>query len=323
MIPAAEFPRIREKRKEWNVSDTEKRTLDSSQWTLIFVIVAVAAGSVMYRLIVMNKLEQTSALFIGIPAALAIWLALTPKADSAKGGIVKGLTLALLLSGVLLGEGFICIVMASPVFYLVGICVGALVDWNREKSKTTTLSCLFLLLLPMSLEGITPGVSFNREETVQVSQVVAASASDVERALSRGPRTDLPLPLYLRMGFPRPTQAAGSGLEVGATRTIHFAGGEGHPGDLVLRVAESRPGYVRFEAVSDKSKIAHWLDWQSSETEWTPVDVQHTRVSWTLHFERRLDPAWYFGPWERYGTVLAARYLIGANATPTSDERGR
>jgi hypothetical protein len=96
------------------------------------------------------------------------------------------------------------------------------------------------------------------------------------------------------MGFPRLTQAMGAGLEVGAMRTIHFAGGEGHPGDLVLRVQESRPGYVRFEALSDKSKVAHWLDWQSSETEWTPVDSQYTRVTWTLHFERRLDPAWYF-----------------------------
>ena len=304
------------------MDSTEKRlSLNRSQWSLIFLILAVSAGSVMYRLIVRGRLEQTAVLFVGIPAVLAVLLAMMPKTKTVKGGIMKGLTLALLLSGPLLGEGFICILMASPVFYLVGLLVGAIVDWNRGKRRTT-LSCLLLVLLPMSIEGSSPRLSFNREETVEASQVVNASERDVQVALSHSPRTDIPLPGYLRMGFPRPTEARGDGLQVGATRTIHFAGGEGHPGDLLLCVSESHPGYVRFEAVSDRSKVAHWLEWKSSEVRWISLDGQHTRVSWTLHFERRLDPAWYFRPWERYATRLAAEYLIRANATPAPEKQG-
>jgi hypothetical protein len=293
------------------MDDLKKPSLTPSQWGLLFVIMAVTIGSVLYRVIVIGKLEQTSALFIGIPAILAIILAATPKAKSAKGGIVKGLTVALLLSGPLLGEGFICIVMASPIFYIVGIGVGAIVDSNRERGNSTVRSCVLLLLVPMSLEGVSPALSFNRDETVQISKIVSASAPDGG------------LPLYLRLRFPRPMQASGTGLDVGATRTIHFAGGEGHPGDLVMRVSEGRPGYVRFEAVSDHSKVAHWLDWRSAEINWTPIDAQHTRVTWTLHFDRRLDPAWYFGPWERYAVRLAAGYLIENNATPAAGETGR
>jgi hypothetical protein len=299
----------------------QKASITRSQWSLIFLILAVSAGSVMYRLIVRGRLEQTAALFVGIPAVLAIILAMMPKAKTVKGGIMKGLTLALLLSGPLLGEGFICVLMASPIFYLVGLAVGAVVDWNRKK-RQTTLSCLLLILVPMSIEGTAPKLSFNREETVQASQVVNATEEQVQLALSHSPRTDTPLPAYLRMGFPRPIQARGEGLQVGASRTIHFAGGEGHPGDLLLKVKESRPGYVRFEAVSDNSKIAHWLDWKSSEVNWKALDAQHTRVNWTLHFERRLDPAWYFRPWERYATHLAAEYLIRANAIPAQPTRG-
>jgi len=74
--------------------------------------------------------------------------------------------------------------------------------------------------------------------------------------------------------------------------------------------------------VSDSSKVAHWLDWKSSEVDWTAVDAEHTRVNWTLHFERRLDPAWYFRPWERYATHLAAEYLIRVNATPAPQKLG-
>jgi len=298
----------------------KKRTLSRSQWSAIFLILAVSGGSVTYRLIVRGRLEQTAVLFVGIPAVLAILLAMTPKAKTAKGGILKGLTLFLLLSGPLLGEGFICILTASPLFYLVGLLVGIVVDWKREK-RQTSLSCLFLILLPLSIEGSSPRLSFNRAETVQASQVVSGSAQDVRLALSHSPQTGTPVPLFGKMGFPLPTEAWGDGLEVGATRTIHFAGGEGKPGDLLLKVSESRTGYVRFEAVSDRSKLAHWLDWNSSEVEWTALNAQHTRVNWTLHYERRLDPAWYFRPWERYATRLAAEYLIRANATPTAQKR--
>lgn len=301
------------------MNDSDKRSLSRAQWAYIFLVLAVTAGSILYRVIVAAKLEQTSLLFIGIPAAMAIALALTPKAETVTGGIMKGITLALLLSGPLLGEGFVCIIMASPIFYLVGAVVATVIQLARK--KRTTVTYLALVLLPMSIEGSSPRLSFDRNETVAASQVVAAPAAEVERALRRSPRTDLPLPAYLRMGFPRPTAAWGEALEVGATRTIHFAGGEGHPGDLILRVEERKPGYVRLAAVSDHSKIAHWLDWKSAEIEWTPVDAQHTHVTWTLHFTRRLDPAWYFRPWERYAVRLAAQYLIEANATPGPAER--
>jgi hypothetical protein len=114
-----------------------KRSVTRSQWTLIFLILAVGVGSVMYHLIVLGRLEQTAALFVGIPTVLAILLAMTPKAKTVTGGIMKGLTLALLLSGPLLGEGFICIVMASPIFFIVGILVAVIVDWIREERHAT------------------------------------------------------------------------------------------------------------------------------------------------------------------------------------------
>jgi hypothetical protein len=293
----------------------------SRRWSLVFLVLAVTAGGVAYRIILHQRLEQTSLLFIGLPALLAIILALTPDAKSTTGGIMKGITFALLLSGPLLGEGFICILMAAPIFLLLGLVVGLVNDHARRK-KGVTLGCLVLIFLPMSLEGTSARLSFNRAETVAATQVVNASAREVEEALGESPHIGTTLPLYLRMRFPRPTEASGSGLEVGATRTIHFAGGEGHPGDLVLRVRERRPGYVRFQVVSDQSKVAHWLDWKSSEIEWSALDGQHTRVTWTIHFERRLDPAWYFGPWERYATGLAAEYLIEANAIPAGARRG-
>lgn len=302
------------------MNDTRGRLATNEQWSIVVLAVAVTVAGILYRLVKFGRLEQTSLLFIGIPAVLAVVVALSPKAKTTSGAILRGITIALLLSGPLLGEGFICIVMSSPLFYVVGLFVGGILEWSRKKHNAT-LSCVLLILAPMSLEGVSPQLSFNRDETVQASQIVNASVDEVARALDRSPRTDLPLPPYLRMGFPRPVLASGTGLEPGATRTIHFAGGEGKPGDLILRVEKSQPGFVHFAVVADHSKIAHWLDWNSSDVTWTALDPQHTQVTWTIHFQRRLDPAWYFRPWERYAVRLAANYLIRANAIPSASER--
>jgi hypothetical protein len=191
------------------------------------------------------------------------------------------------------------------------------VDWCRKRKKPVILPCLVLLgLSPMSLEGTHPRLSLDREESVTVTRIVAAPADEVEAALAQSPGIELPLPLFGRLGFPRPVEARGAGLEPGARRTIHFAGGEGHPGDLVMQVVESRTGHARFQAVSDQSKIAHWMDWKSADVDWIATDTTHTQVTWTLRIHRSLDPAWYFRPWERYAVGLAADYLIRANATP-------
>jgi hypothetical protein len=85
-----------------------------------------------------------------------------------------------------------------------------------------------------------------------------------------------------------------------------------------MRITESRPGYVCFNAIHDGSKLAHWIAWDSSEVEWTPVDATHTAVTWRIQFDRQLDPAWYFVPLERAAVHEAAAYLIDANATPAS-----
>jgi hypothetical protein len=68
--------------------------------------------------------------------------------------------------------------------------------------------------------------------------------------------------------------------------------------------------------VSDSSKLTQWLLWQNSEVTWNAVDATHTAVTWKVSFERQLDPAWYFIPWERLAVREVAGYMIEANATP-------
>lgn len=298
----------------------EKRTpVTPAQWTVIALAVAFLAGAMLYRYLFRHDLWQSSAMFLGVPTVLAILLALTPQSKTVTGGILKGITLALLLVAPMVGEGYLCILFASPLFYLVGAVVGATVDHVRRK-RGVTLSCVALVLLPMCLEGVVPGWSWNRKETVEATRMMPVRAGAVETALGESPRNLPDLPGFLGIGFPRALEERGEGLQIGAERVIHFAGAEGDPpGDLRMRVAERGPGYVRFETVSDGSKLTQWIWWRESEVTWQAVDAEHTRVTWRIGFERRLDPAWYFGAWERVAVRDAAQYLIEANATPAGE----
>jgi len=289
-----------------------------AQWALVGIIVSLALGMAAYRLLKARQIDETAALFIGLPTLLAVALALTPRAKSATGMIMKGLTIALLLSGPVLQEGFICILMASPLFYLVGALVGWAFDSARARraSQERPLHSLVVLpLLLMSVEGLSPALSLPRDLSVGSTKIVAAAPAAVEAHLAARPRFAATLPPFLRLGFPRPIGADGSGLEVGDSRTVYFSR-PAAPKRLVFVVAERAPGYVRFRAVSDDTKIGTWLTWRDAEVRWTPRADGGTDVEWTLHFSRRLSPGWYFGPLESFGAAAAADYLIDSLATP-------
>lgn len=278
----------------------------------LWLCLAAGIASVLYRVLVLGQKEQTALMFIGLPTALAMLITVLPRSTSATGMIMKGITLFLLLLGILLIEGFICILMAAPFFYGVGFIIGIFADKarvKREFQKRMRVVVLPVLAL-MSLEGITGLLSFPRDEVVTVSQEVSLTPAAARERLARGPEFVLSeLPPFLKLGFPAPQHIAGGGLEIGDKWLIHFAGGEGKPGDLSAEVIESGPSSIRVARLSDTSHIAHWLDWK--EAEWAIVPSgMGSRVTLTMRYRRLLDPAWYFKPIERYGVKKAGEYFL-------------
>jgi hypothetical protein len=288
------------------------------------VAVALGVGSLAYRLLHASNLDQTAAFFIGIPSLMAFaaaFIALRMRTSGVISITLKAISIGLLVSAPLLGEGFICVLLAAPLFYAVGLLVAVSITVVRRAGKSRHSSTLALLALPLvfSLEGAVPGLGLPRQATSVAERVFVAAPEMVEAALSRSPQFDAPLPGVLGIGFPRPAAASGKGLEVGDRRVVTFVTPRGgRQRDLVMEVANRGPGWVRFRPVSDATKIAEWLNWQSAEVSWTALGDGRTRVRWALTYERRLDPAWYFGPWESLITTLAADYLIQSAATPAS-----
>jgi len=305
----------------------EPRDGHRARVTAAVIIGAVAAASIAFRILVMHNLEQTAALFVGIPTLLAIVVVFAVRPESAVGVACKAVTVGLLVSLLFLGEGLLCVAMSAPLFYAVAVVIGGTMDAirnRRQGSSPRLYSCAILLAIaPMSLEGVTSLTTLNRDEAVAASKIVRASAADLERALFAAPRFDRQRPFFLRAGFPA---AVASRVERHGNEqrwVIQVRGGETRvngmeprTGDLVLMLEDTRPGLVRWRVLSDSSHTTHFLDWRESIVQWEPIDARTTRVSWTLTYRRGLDPAWYFGPMERYAARLAAGYLIDVVATP-------
>ncbi len=272
-----------------------------------------------------QQLQQTSALFVGLPAIIAVVVVLTVSPRTAIGVATKAVTVGLLVSLLFLGEGILCVLMSAPLFYFVAIAIAAVMQGSRDRVATLRSCVVLLVIAPLSLEGVTGATTIGRDETVTVTRIVHASPEAIGEALFAPPRFDRALPFYLRAGFPRALSTRierGSGS--GATRWIvelrggemRLDGMEARTGDLVLELADSRPGLVRWRAASDTSHMTHFLEWQEASVRWERIGPDVSAVTWTLRYRRGLDPAWYFGPWERYAVQLAAGYLIDAVATP-------
>jgi hypothetical protein len=307
---------------------TRNRTRSSATRTLIASVVALVCASVAYRIATERNLQHGSLVFVGIPALLALALtAVHPK--TSVGTINKTIAIALCLSGIVFGEGFICILLASPIFFLVGTGVGHMLGNTRKPVEgegeippaSSRWKHGIILLAPFYLEGVVPGYVVPRDEVVSVTRIVAANADAVRASLASPMKFDRPLPPFFRLGFPTPGATAGAGLAVGDHRSVQFQHGGHHPGTLVLEVTASGANAVRFAAVSDNSYITHWLAWRSAEVRFQEVAPGETRVTCTLRYSRRLDPAFYFKPLERYGVSLAAGYLAETLATPRTPDR--
>jgi hypothetical protein len=285
----------------------------------IVITLAIVAGA--YRILVLNKVQHTSLVFVGLPALAAFTLLYT-RPQTAIGTINKVIAILLCLSGILFGEGLVCILFAAPIFFLVGTIIGYVINRATGKrppddpSSAKWRGVVMLVVVPLSAEGVVPALAFNREEEVTVTRIVDGEPNAIMTALALTPRFDRDLPAFFRLGFPTPMHTDGAGLEVGDRRSVMFAHGQHHNGALVLRVASADSQSVVFNAMSDSSYITHWLDWESAAVRWALVSPGHTRVTWTLRYRRRLDPAWYFAPIERYGVRLAAGYLIETLAAP-------
>jgi len=244
---------------------------------LFFIVLALGVAGIGYALLRRNDLNDSAALYLGVPLILALTLSLMPKSKSALGATMKGMTIALLLSAFVFQEGYSLegTTDLTTVPRDNEVTVSKIVDAPADVIRAQ-------LSMPPRLDGDKPVFLKIFPYPTAVSGQ-AAKIGDEER---------ITFVAYKHIWWTRVQ------------------------GDLVLTVSALSADGIKFVATSDDSYLSHYLDWQSSAVTLQPIDATHTKVTWALAYRRILDPSWYFGPMQRYAVQLTAEQLIDHVATP-------
>ena len=284
--------------------EEEEQKQKKSKTKLYMIVGILAASSIIFRLISMGGYGHTSILFVGLPALitlLVIRYSGTPK--TAQGTVFKIITLFLLMSSVVLGEGTICIIMAAPIFY----GVGALVVLIRNQSKDKTYS---LIVIPAILVLLQP-FGINTQPEVQIVEVSKIYNHQISmNDFNKKPNLYLDYPLFFKLGFPKPLGVDGCGIDVGDVRDIDFKSTTKGIGTLSLEISESDDEHILFNIKKDDTHISHWLTWKRIEVNMVRMSGNQTKVTWKSEYICDLGPQWYFEPMERYAVELMNMYLM-------------
>ena len=285
----------------------------------LFLIIALSAFIGFYTSVLRSHgLNESALLYIGMPTILAFLMAMTSPSKSAVGGTLKAITLIILISGPLLKEGFICMLMAAPIFYIVGVLAAWPFDYYRKRKAANKLNVMIIptLLIIMSFEGTSPKLSFERHNIIERSLEIPASVAEIKQRLAQSRSLKKTDSWFLKL-FPRPIWVESNGVAVGHTQTVDiryfkWIFWNEQRGETVFEVIENKPLSIHYKLKKDASYLHHYLTWKETMIEFEPLSTQRTKVTWRIHFSRKLDPVWYVQPMQRYAVGQVAEILMAS-----------
>ncbi len=283
---------------------------ENSKKKLYIITGVLVIASIAYRIIADFRFEQTSLLFIGLPALITlIFIAYSKTPKSLYGVVFKVITIFLLMSSILLGEGVVCVLFAAPIFYGVAALIVYLMQKFNKKDDTIIRS---MIILPTLLILANPS-DMLQEPQVQtvVTSMTIAHTSTLE-AFNNSPDFLANYPLYFNMGFPKPFHIEGNGINIGDRRDIQFESTTKGIGTLSLEVIEKNDSIIIFKPIHDNTHIDHWLTWDEMKVEIVNIDNSHSKVIWTSKYQCDLGPSWYFEPLEDITIGIMNKHLINA-----------
>lgn len=193
------------------------------------------------------------------------------------------------------GEGWICLIIASPLLYS-GVLAGALLGrlWFRRGSgwlRVSVFPALAVMMTgEMALRGPHAGV-------VTDTLVIQAPPDRVWPHVLAFPEIPEPPGYWLfRLGLPYPVSTTSGGETVGASRECRFSGGAVF-GETVARLERHR--YLTFDIVSippDPELVGH-LQPHRGEFELQDNGDGTTTLVGRTWYTLNVRPAWYFDAW--------------------------
>jgi len=155
-----------------------------------YLLFTVGVFSFLIRLILDSNFANSAVLYVAIPFLVSFAIfQFTDRPKSARLWMrylahLRDATIIMLATSVVLFEGFICVLMFMPIYYLIvtiGFGAEALFKKNEQgKRNKLNASILPLVIALLAIEGLSPSTSFERQNQVTRTVVVNASIDQLK-----------------------------------------------------------------------------------------------------------------------------------------------
>ncbi len=292
-------------------------------WIRYLLILGVV--TMITRLVLDSRFATTSFFYCLVPYVIGVILYVfvpQPQGWSKTRRIGRHLlatVIVMLASSALLFEGFICVIMAAPIYILFALLAFAVMpdvkDPDRMKQGDVfRASFVPLAVIVLSVEGLTEQTSFPREETITRTHILDLTPAQIRANLARPVHLDAKRSKFLSL-FPLPDRIDAPSFAQGQTHKAYFTYRRWgftnvHKGETHLHMKTVQPLLVETEVTKDTSYFSHYLTVHGTKIEMVPQADGRTEVSLTIRYRRELDPAWYFGPLQRRAMRESGDYLL-------------
>jgi len=293
--------------------------LTSNQRLLFITILLSAFTGIVISTIRSKGIDSSALLYIGIPTFIAIAFASTSSSKTVMGSTLKAITFIILISGPLLQEGFVCMIMAAPILYIAGALAAWPFDHYRKKNQRTSKLNTFIipsLLVLMSMEGVIDETSFNRINTITHTQILQGSIEEIKIKIAASRQLKKPDSLFAKL-FPKPEIINANGLSIGDQQWVDISYlkwiyWNEKRGQIQFEVVEHQNNFLRFHPVKDESYLSAYLTWKDTTVHLRAISETQTNVTWSISFQRDIDPAWYAQPLQRYAVGIVAEQMLSS-----------
>ncbi len=291
--------------------------------TTIAYLLIVGAISLCISALFIGGLGQSALLYMLIPYGISLLIASMRSYEVAETNLKKYLRhmvtaiLIFLATSIVLREGFVCVVFFFPIYFVIVSITYAIREISlRKAAKRNRIYSvavpLFVILL--SFEGTSNSLSFERNSSVRVSKTTSLSVDEIKVNLATAFDLDKSRHWMLSI-FPMPYHIEAGSLNTGDIHTIktryqRWFVTNTHEGEAQLLIQHVGPNTVRTKLLNDTTYFASYLKLHGTQIEFQSLESGGTDITLQINFERKLDPAWYFKPVQKFGVSRMAEFLI-------------
>jgi len=287
------------------------------------IVITLATASTI-GLILNSRWGQGTLLYIIVPMLVSVVVYIFMREKSGTGAWARYwrhmllATIIFLASSALLMEGFLCVLMFMPIYYIIVTITYAVIA-GGESNKKPDPNVFRSYVLPgiaimMISEGLFPFTTIERERTATYITTTHQSIDELKANMA----APFELPSHrhwmLRL-FPVPDRISAGTLKAGDVHNLHFTykrwiWSNFQKGQMDILIAKNDPQHIQTRITNNTSYLSHYMNVEGTDVYFKPLEDGRTEVSLTVKYERLLDPAWYFGPLQQFAAKGSAEYLM-------------